>query len=222
MLGIGMIEYNKRGGNKLQLVIFINYLDDETYNGFKKFPNIYISKALLLFKEGLDTIGLRGSIKEEILSDKYEKSYKLFFIMEQVIMKYSSTVGLDDHKSFICDSISKFNNAGIIVNEVYLNGFINCTNCSTPVYPTVPEYFENEFNNDSINDILENNKNIDLYDAIYNAIPTDVLENCKYPYKGLCKYMILNDHEFVVIEADYVLDEIYIIQHSVNGKILEV
>lgn len=222
MIGMGMIECNKRGGNKLQIITFIEYLGDETYNGFKKFPNIYINKSLTLFKKGLDIIGLRKGIKEEILSDKYERSYKLFFIMEQVIMKYSSMVGLDDHKSFICDSISKFNNAGIIANEVYLNGFINCTNCSTPVYPTVPEYFENEFDNECINTILENNKNIDLYDAIYNAIPTDVLDDCKYPYKGLCKYMILNDHEFAVIEADYVLNEIYIIQHNINGKILEV
>ena len=221
MIGIGMIEYSKKGdANKFQAITFIDYFGEETYAAFKKYPSAYIGKGLSLFKKGLESLPLNKKIKNEILySEEYDRTYKLFFVVEQVIMKYSSAIRLEDVKVFICDSISKFSNAGIVINEAYLNNIIHCTNCSAPVYPTVPEYFENNFDNEHVQDILENNKNNSLYDDICSSF---IDEDISDSYKGLCKYMILNDHEFVVIEADYILDEIYIIQHNVNGKILEV
>ena len=214
MIAIGIIEYSKSDNKPLQMVSFIEYFGEETYAGFKKFPLIHIGKCEKLFNESCNS-------KPKNVKDlgEYDEKFKIFFIVEHVVIQHSAIK--NETKKYVCDTISKFSNAGIVINEAYINNFRHATNCTSPVYPTVPEYFENDFDNECANAILENNKNIDLFDIIYNTIPVDVLEDCSSPYKSLTKYMILNDHEFAVIEADYTLEETYIVQHNINGKNME-
>lgn len=209
MIAIGMMEYQQKHDKMLQMVLCIKYMGNISYIDLKENNDFYINAIRPHIESGFDTLPLKKCIKERISNNNIKHRYKIICVCENSVVQYSTDFNKND---FICDSVSKFTINGLSINEAFINNYISATKCLSPIYPTVLDYYENDLNNEYVRSVLDA-ENLSVFKDITDSVDVDELNDCMYPYKSLTRYLVLNDHEFLVLEADHILKEVYVVQN---------